>query len=75
MSARLLKFSNRFTSYNSYAIELKLGRMILDMDLLNCYEQDFLDAGGGAQRFKVFRGHHLYIFFCLAVAGISVSSI
>ena len=45
VGARLLKFSNRFTAYSTYPIELNLGRMILDISLHNRYEQDILGAG------------------------------
>ena len=39
--ARHLSCSNRFTAYISYEIELKLGRMILDISLHNRWESDF----------------------------------
>ena len=45
MGARLLKSLNRFTAYTIHPIELKLGRMILHINLLNHYEQDFLGTG------------------------------
>ena len=38
--ARLLKSSNRFTAYSSYPIELKLGRMILDISPLDRLASD-----------------------------------
>ena len=41
MEARLLEFSNRFTTYSFYLIELELGRMILDVKLYNHSEPDF----------------------------------
>ena len=45
---RLLRFSNRFTSYSSYAIQLNLGRMILDISPHNPSESDFpVPPGGG----------------------------
>ena len=53
MGAHLLKFSNWFTAYSFYPIELKLGRMVLDISLHNCYEQDFRGAGG-CQNFRIF---------------------
>ena len=38
--ARLLKFSNRFTAYIIQPIELKLGKMILDISLYHLVEPD-----------------------------------
>ena len=43
---RLLRFSNEFTAYSN-AIELNLGKMILDINLHNRYEQDFSGPGEG----------------------------
>ena len=40
VGARLSKFSNRYTFYNIYPIELKLDMIILVIDLHNRYEQD-----------------------------------
>ena len=40
METRLLESLNRFTAYTIHSIELKLGRLILDINLLNRYEQD-----------------------------------
>ena len=56
-------------------MELKLCMKILDISLHNRYEQDVLGAGRGAQNFRTFCGRHLYMFPCLAVAEISISSI
>ena len=67
---RLLKFSNRFTAYSSYLIDLKLGRISLDINLHNRYEQTFLGADEGCQNFRSFRGRHFYMFACLAVEEI-----
>ena len=41
VEACLLKFSNRFTAYSIDPTELKLGILILDINLHNRYEQDF----------------------------------
>ena len=46
--ARLLKSSNRFTAYRSYPIELKLGRMILDIIPHKLSTSDFSISQGGA---------------------------
>ena len=46
--AHLLRSSNRFTAYSFYAIELKLGRMILDISLHNRLESDFPFSPRGA---------------------------
>ena len=39
---RLLKSSNRFTAYSIHPIELKLGRMTLDLSPHNLAESEFL---------------------------------
>ena len=54
MGARLLKSSNRFTTYSFYPIELKISRLILYICLHSRYEHDFLGAGGGCQNFRIF---------------------
>ena len=41
LRARPLKFSNRFTACSIDPIQLKLGMIILDINLHNRYEQDF----------------------------------
>ena len=61
--ARLLKFSNQLTAYSSYPNELKRGRMILDINLHNCYERDFQVLGSV---FLNILRRHLYMSSCLA---------
>ena len=75
VGARLLKSSNRFPVYSFYPIELKLGRMILDVGLHNQYEQEFLGGERVCQNFGIFADAICTMFPCLAVAEISVSSI
>ena len=41
MGARVWQFTNRFTAYSSYWIELKLDGMILDISPHNLAEPDF----------------------------------
>ena len=41
LGGHLLKFLNLVTAYNSHPIELKLGRMILDISSHNRSESDF----------------------------------
>ena len=41
MGKRLLRFTIRCTAYSSYAVELKLGRMILDISPHNLAKEDF----------------------------------
>ena len=41
VGARLLKSSNQFTAYIFHLIELKLGRMMLDISPHNRFEPDF----------------------------------
>ena len=53
--ARFLKFSNRFTAYSFYSIELKLGRMILDISPHNRLESDFPISPGGAVRARLLK--------------------
>ena len=48
VDARLLKSSNRFTTYSSYTIELNFGKMILDISPHNRSEPDFLISIEGA---------------------------
>ena len=71
VGARLLKYSNRFTAYSIDPIELKLGIIILDINLHNRYEQDFQSAEGELRVSNFFCRRHLYMFPCLAVAEIS----
>ena len=76
VGARLLKFSNRFTAYSSDPIDLKFGMVILDINLHNRYEQDFLGAREGSRIPKVLAYVICtYMFLCLAVADIFISSI
>ena len=49
-----MKFSNRITAYSIGPIELKLRMIILDINLHNPHEENFLVAGGGTQNSKVF---------------------
>ena len=67
VGARLLKFSNRFTA-SIDPIELKVGMIILDINLHNRDGQDFQGPGGGLRISKYFCGRHLYMFPCLTVA-------
>ena len=53
MGARHLKSSNRYTAYNFYPIELKLGRTILNINLHN-RQQDFLGAREGLRILNFF---------------------
>ena len=48
VEARLLRFSNRFTAYSFYAIEMKLGRMILGISPHSHSESDFPVSPRGA---------------------------
>ena len=41
MGAHIFKYPNQFTAYNFYPIELKFGRMILDISRLDRSEPDF----------------------------------
>ena len=41
VGARRLQFTIRFTAYSSYAIELELGGMMLDISPHNLAEPDF----------------------------------
>ena len=59
--ARLLKSSNQFTAYNFYPIEVKFGRMILDISSLDFSEPDFSDfLLGGAVEARLLRSSNRF---------------
>ena len=61
VGARLLKLSNRFTVYSSDPIELKLGRMILDINPLDRFASDcsiFLGGAVGGAPLEIFKSIH-----------------
>ena len=70
VGARFLKFAHRFAAYTIHLVELKLGRMVLDINLHNRYEQDFSGAGEGLRIPNSFCRRHLYMFPCLPIAEI-----
>ena len=70
VGARLLKFSNRFTAYSIDPIELKLGMIILDINLHNRYMRVFGGAVEGQKIPKFFPDsfvHFFILFLFLAV--------
>ena len=58
MAAHLLKSSNQFTAYNFYPIELKFGRMILDISPLDRSEAEFAFSFLGARLLEIFESIH-----------------
>ena len=66
--ARLLQFTNRFTACSSYPIELKLGRMVLDISPLDRSASDCSisprGAVGGAH-FEIFKPIHSLKFYLI----------
>ena len=65
---RVLQFTNRFTAYSSYAIELNVCGMIQDISPHNLAEPDFFDffpegAVGGAP-LEIFQSIHSLQFSC-----------
>ena len=61
--SRLLKSPNRFRAYTSHAIELKLGRVILDISPYNRSEPDFSISFQGGRLLKTlnrFTSHSIH---------------
>ena len=54
VGTRLLKFSDRFTVYSIYLVDVKLGMIKLDINPHIRYKQDFSGAGEGLRIPKYF---------------------
>ena len=66
VGARLSKFSNRFTAYSIYPIELKLSKIIPSYQSAQSVWAGYFRCRGEGQNFKIFCGRHLCMFPCLA---------
>ena len=60
MGARLLQFTNQFTAYSFYAIELKLGRMIPDTNPHYRSELFFFIFARGAMRPRILKSSNRF---------------
>ena len=73
VGARILKSSNRFTAYSSHQIELKLSRMILDINLLSRYRQDVLGTGEVLSISKFLQTSFVHVLSSRSRRNLSVS--
>ena len=72
VGARLSKFSNRFTNYSIYPLDLELDMIISSYRSAQSVTATFFRYRGQAQNLKILHGHRLYMFACLTVADFSI---